>query len=160
MRTWADVGLLVALGAVLWLVIRLLPRRVSTSLVPYAVAAAITAAGAVALGVRREHRELTARSVAVAVGGMCVVWLLAWLQRPRAPRAEPVATARPEPVATARPEPDTAPRREQPVVDDTYVPMTRRERRQAARRHFGLRRRRNPARRDTRAREDLDPEPA
>jgi len=151
-RTWADVGLLVALGAVLWLVIRLLPRRVSTSLVPYAVAAAITAAGAVALGVRREHRELTARSVAVAVGGMCVVWLLAWLQRPRAPRAEPVATARPEP--------DTAPRREQPVVDDTYVPMTRRERRQAARRHFGLRRRRNPARRDTRAREDLDPEPA
>jgi hypothetical protein len=144
--------LLVALGAVLWLVIRLLPRRVSTSLVPYAVAAAITAAGAVALGVRREHRELTARSVAVAVGGMCVVWLLAWLQRPRAPRGEPVATPRSAPDAVVR--------REQPVVEDTYVPMTRRERRQAARRHFGLRRRRNPARSATHPREDLDPEPA
>lgn len=152
MRTWVDVGLLVALGAAVWLFIRLLPRRVSRNPVLYAVAAAITSAGAIALGVRRQHRELTGRSVAVAVGGMCVVWLLAWLQRPRAGDAEEVVTA------TAAP--DHEPARRQPVVGDTYMPMTRRERREAGRRHFGFRRQRDAARPASRAQEDLDPEPA
>lgn len=146
MRTWADVGLLVALGAAVWLLIRLLPRRASGHLALYALAVAITSAGAVAIGVRREHRELTVRSVAVIVVGMCVVWLLAWTQRPTSARA------------TARdPRSDDLVPRAHPDAGEPSVRLTRRERRAASRRHLWFRRSRP---RVTTPGEDLDPEPA
>lgn len=149
MRTWADVGLLVALGAAVWLLVRLLPRRASANLALYALAAVITSAGAIAIGVRREHRDVTLRSVAVIVGGMCVVWLVAWMQRPvgrRVTAGEPRAD---DLVPAAPPAGDAVGPR---------VPMTRRERREATRRHLWFRRHRTRV--PNRPGEDLDPEPA
>lgn len=149
MRTWADVGLLVALGAAVWLLIWLLPRRASTNLALYALAAAITSAGAIAIGVRREHRDVTLRSIAVIVGGMCVVWLVAWTQRPVSRRVTAGGPSGDDLVPAAPPSGDT---------DGPRVPMTRRERREATRRQLWFRRHRTRV--PSRPGEDLDPEPA
>jgi hypothetical protein len=143
MRTLADAVLLAAFCGLVWLVVRSLTRAAAghalLQVVLYAVAVAVTTAGAVALGARREDLDPSVTSVAVTAGGMAAFWLLVRLQTRTRPERSGTETSDP-----GAPPPAPLPEIRPAEGDVLPVMLTRRERREA-RRGFGRLRRRPTA---------------